>query len=463
MAFVDRNQELQILEDAYMAEAASFIVLYGRRRIGKTTLLAEFCKGKRAISYLATEESITANRTAFRLEAAEFLQNDLLRTADGADWGMIFEALVAVGTDERLVIVLDEFQYLGKADKAFPSIFQKIWDTTLRVRNVMVILCGSLIHMMTEQTLDYSSPLYGRRTGQIRLQQIPYTYYEQFLPELSETERILYYAVTGGVPKYIELFHRGTDIYDAIARNVLTPQSYLYEEPEFLLRQEVQDVGSYYSIIRVIAGGKARLSEIASALQIPATSLSKPLRTLCDMDILEREVPVTELRPETSKKGQYRIKDNFLAFWFRYVYPMRSLIESGHAEIVMNRIKTGWLASHVGYVYEDICRQRMWKLNAEGTLPFVFDRMGRWWGGRDTEIDIVAIDSNDRGRILLGECKFHQDRPMQVEELRHLRSKAESVQWGTPDREEYYILFCVSGYSEELQHMAEQDPRLLLG
>lgn len=463
MAFVDRDQELRILEDAYAAETASFIVLYGRRRIGKTTLLAEFCKGKRAISYLATEESITANRTAFRMQAADFLQNDLLRDAEGADWGRIFEALVAGDNDGRLVIVLDEFQYLGKADKAFPSIFQKIWDTTLRMRNVMVILSGSLIHMMTEQTLDYSSPLYGRRTGQIRLQQIPYAYYEQFLPGLSETDRVMYYAVTGGVPKYIELFHKGVDIYDAIACNVLAPQSYLYEEPEFLLRQEVQDVGSYYSIIRVIAGGKVRLSEIASALQMPATSLSKPLRTLCDLDILEREVPVTELQPEVSKRGRYRIKDNFIAFWFRYVYPMRSLIESGHPEIVMSRIRGGWLASHVGYVYEDICRQRMWDLNAAGALPFTFDRMGRWWGGKDTEIDIVAIDSTDRSRILLGECKFHQDRPMQVEELRRLQAKSGSVAWGTSDREEYYMLFCVSGYSEELQQIAEQDPHLILG
>ena len=205
-----------------------------------------------------------------------------------------------------------------------------------------------------EQTLSYSSPLYGRRTGQIKLKQIPYAYYNQFFPAMSEQERILYYAVTGGVPKYIELFHQGKEIYDDILQNVFTPQSFLYEEPEFLLRHEVNDIGSYFSIIRSVAAGNCRVSDIAASLSIPVTSLPKSLKTLCDLDILEREVPPTEKNVETSKKGQYRIRDNFIAFWFRFVYPMRSFIESGHAEIAMNKLRSGFIPNHVGYVYEDI-------------------------------------------------------------------------------------------------------------
>lgn len=328
--------------------------------------------------------------------------------------------------------------------------------------NVEVILCGSLVHMMMEQTLSYSSPLYGRRTGQIRLKQIPYAYYDRFFPDLDEQTRILYYAVTGGVPKYIELFHPCADIDTAILQNVMTPQSFLYEEPEFLLRQEVQDVGSYFSIIRAIASGNMRISDIASALSLPATSLSKPLKTLCDLDILEREVPPTEKNIETSKKGQYRIKDNFLTFWFRFVYPMRSFIESDHPEIAMTKLKTGFIPNHVGYVYEDICRQKMWELNAQGKLPFLFDRVGRWWGGKDTEIDIVAIDTTDRSKIIFGECKFHQNVPMQLSELHQLKEKAAVVPWGNANRDEYFALFCISGYSEDLQQLAQEDSHLLL-
>lgn len=463
MAFIDREQEMAALQAAYNRPEASLFVVYGRRRVGKTTLLAEFCKGKRALYYLATEESLAANREAFRQMAADFLGNELLRSSKDADWEMIFRTLFARPQTEKTVIVLDEFQYLGKADKAFPSVFQKIWDTVLKEQNVEVILCGSLIHMMTEQTLSYSSPLYGRRTGQIKLRQIPYSYYAKFFPDLPEQERVLYYAVTGGVPKYIELFRQGKDIYDAIMQNVLTQQSFLYEEPEFLLRHEVQDIGSYFSVIRAVAAGNCRLSEIASALGAAATSLPKALKTLCDLDILEREVPPTEKNPETSKKGQYRIKDNFLAFWFRFVYPVRSFIESGHPEIALARLQSGFIPNHVGYVYEDICRARMWELNAQGKLPFLFDRVGRWWGGRDTEIDIVALDTNDRSKILFGECKFHQNTRMQLSELHRLMEKTSAVPWGSADREEYFILFCAGGYSDELHRLAETDNHILLG
>ena len=174
MFFVDRVQEMSVLQTAYEKPESSLFVLYGRRRVGKTTLLSEFCKEKPSLYYLATEESIQANRNAFRLMVADFLQNDLLKSATDASWEMIFSVLLSAQENKKLVIVLDEFQYLGKADKAFPSVFQKIWDTILKNKNVEVILCGSLVHMMMEQTLSYSSPLYGRRTGQIRLKQIPY-------------------------------------------------------------------------------------------------------------------------------------------------------------------------------------------------------------------------------------------------------------------------------------------------
>lgn len=462
MPFVDREQELSALEAAYHRSCAELLIVYGRRRVGKTTLLAEFCKDKPAVYFLATEESLQANRNAFRLTAAEFLNSELLRQASDADWNMIFKTILAEHIGGKLVIVLDEFQYLGKADSAFPSVFQRIWDTLLSKQNVMVILCGSLIHMMVQQTLSYESPLYGRRTRQIRLGQIPYSHYQQFFPVLSEKERVEYYSVTGGVPKYIELFQAGRDIYDAINKNVLERQSFLYEEPDFLLRHEVQDVGSYFSIIRAVAAGNRRLSDIAAYLNSKATSLSKPLNTLCELDILEREVPVTELKPETSKRGQYRIKDNYLAFWFNFIYPMRNFIESGHAEIVMERIKARLLPNHIGYVYEDICRQKMWDLNAAGKLPFMFDRIGRWWGGRDTEIDIVAIDTQDRSHILLGECKFHQNTPMTVEELHKLMAKAPAVEWGTKERKNWFILFSASGYSQELKMLAAKPDSTIL-
>ena len=452
MFFVDRVQEMSVLQTAYEKPESSLFVLYGRRRVGKTTLLSEFCKEKPSLYYLATEESIQANRNAFRLMAADFLQNDLLKSATDASWEMIFSVLLSAQENKKLVIVLDEFQYLGKADKAFPSVFQKIWDTILKNKNVEVILCGSLVHMMMEQTLSYSSPLYGRRTGQIRLKQIPFAYYHEFFPGKSRKELIEMYAVTGGVPKYIELFSQSKDIYSAIETCVLNRSGYLYDEPHFLLQQEVSEVGSYFSIIKAIAAGNTKLSAIAGVLEVKSTSLTKYLKTLIDLDILEREVPVTEDSPEKSKRGLYKIKDNYLRFWFAFVYPNMSFIESGHGRIVMDKIRKGLVRNHIAFVYEDVCAERMWEMNAQGVWPFYFSKLGRYWDSKE-EIDIVAIDPDGKN-LILGECKYWQE-PVGISVLRSLEAKAEMVAWEKGKRKTWLVLFSVNGFTKELRAVAE--------
>ena len=219
--FVDREQEMRTLQKEYEREGSSLVVLYGRRRVGKTTLISEFIKDKNALFFLASEESEAQNRRAFKDRAADFIGSELLRAAEVRDWDTIFKAVMAVPFEQKPVIVLDEFQYIGKSNPAFPSVFQRIWEETLKDRPVMVILCGSLISMMVSQTLSYDSPLYGRRTAQIQLKPIPFRYYREFFPERSVRELVELYSVTGGVPKYIELFSGGGDIYSAIRDNVL--------------------------------------------------------------------------------------------------------------------------------------------------------------------------------------------------------------------------------------------------
>ena len=445
--FVDREQEMETLQSEYEREGSALVVLYGRRRVGKTTLISEFIKGKKALFFLASEEAEAQNRNAFREKVAEFIDSDLLRSADIKSWDVLFKAIMETSFDSKPVIVLDEFQYLGKANPAFPSIFQRIWEEILKDRSVMVILCGSLISMMESQTLAYGSPLYGRRTAQIRLKQIPFGYYHEFFPGKSRRELIEMYAVTGGVPKYIELFSESKDIYSAIQKCVLNRSGYLYDEPHFLLQQEVSEVGSYFSIIRAIAAGNTKLSAIAGILETKATSLTKYLKTLIDLDILEREVPVTEDNPEKSKKGLYKIKDNYLRFWFAFVYPNMSFIESGHSRIVMNKIRNSLVKNHIAFVYEDVCKERMWDLNAEGAWPFNFTKLGRFWDSKD-EIDIVALDPEGKN-LILGECKYWSE-PVGVSVLRNLESKASAVAWERDRRKVWYVLFSASGFTQEL-------------
>lgn len=457
--FVDREQELETLQNEYERDGSALVILYGRRRVGKTTLISEFIKNKKALFFLASEESEAQNRNAFKDKVAEFLDSALLRSADIKSWDLLFRSIVETPFDSKPVIVLDEFQYLGKANPAFPSIFQRIWEEILKDQSVMVILCGSLISMMESQTLAYGSPLYGRRTAQIRLKQIPFAHYHEFFPGKSRRELIEMYAVTGGVPKYIELFSESKDIYSAIGKCVLNRSGYLYDEPHFLLQQEVTEVGSYFSIIKAIAAGNRKLSAISAVLETKATSLTKYLKTLIDLDILEREVPVTEDSPEKSKRGLYKIKDNYLRFWFSFVYPNRSFIESGHSAIVMDQIRKSLVKNHIAFVYEDVCKERMWEMNGDGAWPFHFSKLGRFWDSKN-EIDLVALDPAGKN-LILGECKYWTE-PVGVGVLRDLEAKAEAVPWEQAHRTVWYVLFSAAGFTEELKAIAKSRADLLL-
>ena len=457
--FVDREEELATLESEYRRKGSSLVVLYGRRRVGKTTLLSRFIENRKALFFLASEESEAINRAAFKERAADFTGNDLLRQVDAKNWDVIFKAIVDYRCSEKKIIVIDEFQYIGKSNPAFPSVFQRIWEEQLKSANVMVVLCGSLVSMMRSQTLAYDSPLYGRRTAQIRMKQIPFSYYGEFFPGRSLRQQIERYAITGGVPKYIELFGDEDDLYGSIDRHVLNRSGYLYDEPHFLLQQEVTEIGSYFSIIRAIAAGNTKLSAISRMLEVKATSLTKYLKTLIDLDILEREVPVTEQNPERSKKGLYRIKDNYIRFWFAFVYPNMSFIESGNKQIVMSKIKANLVDNHIAYVYEDVCREYMWQLNAEGKWGFNFSKIGRWWDSKD-EIDIAALDEEGRN-LILGECKFWK-KPVGSGVLSQLEQKAPRVKWQKDARNVHYVLFSVSGFTAELEAIAAKREDVLL-
>lgn len=449
--FVDRESEMETLQREYDREGSSLVIMYGRRRVGKTTLISEFIKGKRALFFLASEESEIQNRNDFKEKMADFLGSDLLKHSEVKNWEVLFKAMGEAVFDSKPVIIIDEFQYIGKSNPAFPSVFQRIWEETLKNQSVMVILCGSLISMMESQTLSYSSPLYGRRTAQIRLGQIPFRYYHEFFPNKNRRELIEMYSITGGVPKYIELFSENGDIYKSIETCVLNRSGYLYDEPHFLLQQEVSEIGSYFSVIRAIAAGNSKLSAISAVLEMKATGLTKYLKTLIDLDILEREVPVTEENPEKSKKGLYKIKDHYIRFWFAFVYPNMSFIESGNSRIVMDKIRKGLISRHTAFVYEDVCQERMWEFNVSGYWPFHFSKIGRWWDGK-SEIDIAAIDP-EGNNLILGECKYWQE-PVGVNILLDLEEKTGSVDWRKKNRHVWYVLFSAAGFTEELKAIA---------
>ncbi|MGB9813726.1 MAG: ATP-binding protein [Thermovenabulum sp.] len=417
-----------------MAKYPSFVILYGRRRVGKTSLIKEFIKNKPAVYFLATEEIEEENMKNFQREITAYFNLELFKEVFLKSWEKIFQLIPE--TKEKLVIVIDEFQYLAFTNKAIPSIFQKIWDEILNKKNIMLILCGSYVSMMENLTLSYSSPLFGRRTAQIKLSPLNFFEAKLLYNEEDNEKNILLYSITGGVPKYIEMFDfKNLDLFSAISENVLKKGSFLYEEAEFLLEKEVEKNITYFSILNI----------------------TKYLDTLQKLDILERVVPITEENPEKSKKGLYFIKDNFLNFWFKFVFPYKSYLEIEKVDYVLKKIQERFFENHVSFAFKDICRQfLLFK------FPFILPKIGKWWDS-DEEIDIVGINPEEK-ICLFGECKFNNN-PLSLELFFKLKEKAKKVKINGKNNENYkihYSLFSKSGFSKEFIEYAKENKNIYL-
>lgn len=454
MRFINRERELDILKSEYSKLESSFVVIYGRRRTGKTTMIEYFLKDKWSLYFFADTQNENAQIKRFQELIAEKFNDQFLRDIQINNWDTLFEYLCQkLNPNERFVLAIDEFQSLVKSNAHFSSIFQRIYDTKLKHQNIMIILCGSLISMMYSETLAYSSPLYGRRTAQIKLKEIDFSHYHQFYQNLSKIEQIEYFSVTGGIPKYIELFQQNSFLLNTIKEEILNKNKYLYYEPRFLLQDEVNDVSTYFSILTSIASGNHKLNNITSRMGVQANQITAFLKKLIDLDIIEKQVPITETFPEKSKKGLYFIKDNFLQFWFCFVFPYQSYLEIDNLSFVENKIKKE-LVNLVAHVFETLSVKMMYKLN----LPFALDKCGRWWN-KNTEIDVIGLSSNDE--IIFGECKW-SDNFVDLSVLKDLQAKTKEVQWGSKQRKEYFVLFSKSGFTEDLIQLQKEQANLFL-
>lgn len=464
MKFIGRQRELEALETEYRKEGG-FAVLYGRRRVGKTTLIKEFIKDKPAFYFLATEEVETQSMKRLAGVVARVTQNPMLQRVAFSDWLDLFRLIAEYRPEQKKVLVIDEFPYLVKSNQAFPSILQNAWDEILKDSNVMLILCGSLIGMMQKHALSYDSPLYGRRTAQIRLAPLPFTdvYAAQGLAFEKAVEQ---YAITGGVPKYLEFFNEQDDLLKQVESVVLSKNGFLYEEPNFLLKDEVMSAVNYFSIIRVMAEGSHKLGKIAGAMGIETSGLTPYLSTLSDLGFIVKETPVTEKNPEKSRKGLYFISDNFVRFWFRYVYPYKGELELDNTQLVLDEIRKDFTQKFVAFAYEDICRAIFAKLCRDQSIPFTPSRIGSYWLNdldSDTEIDVMAVDCQNR-QVFAGECKFHV-KPVDAAVFFTLRDKVQAsseIQSAFRGYRFLYGIFSKSGFTPRLLDLAGQNPDLYL-
>ena len=398
--FLNRLDELTSLKERFSGSSAEMVIIYGRRRVGKSELIDQFIGNFSGIRILAREETKDLQLKQVSSELISLYEDKHLKTIIFPDWDGIF-SYIRSHAEERTILAFDEFPYLVKEDPSLPSILQYHWDTWLKDSRVFLILSGSSISMMEELTMQYKSPLFGRRTGQYLIRPLRFTHILEYCQDMKQAVEL--YAVFGGTPAYILKADIQKDIFENILTKILVEDSVLFRDTEFVLRTEVSEPRYYFSILRAIAEGQVTSSKIAQNTGLERSTVSKYLQTLMDLHLIRREIPAGE--SDKSKKGQYFLSDNYFSFWFRFVYPYSKTVEMGRGtDLVHHQIKP-FFSPYVGRIFEDCIRDLLWDFNTRGLLPFTFVECSRWWYKED-EIDLIATNKK---QFLFCEVKWQDD------------------------------------------------------
>jgi len=453
MTFVDREEELSFLDRAYQEERSQLIVIYGKRRIGKTALVKEFSKDRPHIYFLADKAPDRDQLRQLSEKVGLYFQDDFLLSRGFGNWYDFFKYTQSKG---KFLMIFDEFPYLIESNPAIPSLFQKGWDENLSQSGIFMVLLGSSMGMMETEVLGHKSPLFGRRTGQILVEPLSFIDAKAFFPAMSDDAFMHCYGALGGTPAYLLQFDPSADFRENVRRRILAPEAYLYREPDFILREELREPRNYFSILRAISMGKTRPAEIINETGFDKNLVGKYLSVLTDLKIIRREVPVTEWGFEKSKKGIYLLEDHFFRFWFNYVYPNRSFIEEGKIDYVLDHKIMPSIDRFISWSFEEVCRSRVRKGMPQGIQC---NRVGRWWS-KEGEIDIVGL-AEDQNTAVFGEAKWSVN-PVGTDILNDLEKKAKLVDWRKGDRKEYFVLFSRSGFTATLEKNAEEREDLLL-
>lgn len=433
MDFIGRDDELAFLEEQYRRDHP-FVLVMGRRRVGKSRLILEFLKDKEHLYY--ETDRVTSEHILARFSSAVSDATGR-RLGRFTEWEDALSAYVELGPPGRKVIVIDEFQYITMEDRGFERILQGIWDNYLSGKDVMLILCGSYLHMMRGIAEDSGNPLFGRNTGTLMLRPLRFADTRRGGDYRRAVEE---YAITGGVPHYMMLMDPDVGPIRNAERLLMDTGAPLMDEPAFLMSDEFRDPASYNTYVRAIATGNRKADRIYSAVEEPASSVLPYLKRLSDAGIVERDVPVTETS-ENSRNGMFRISDNFISLWFQFVFPFWNRIQRGDCDEARANLESHFVDSHVSFVFEDVCRE---ELRTELRSRGVAASYGSYWD-RNVGIDVVAVDRANR-TMYAGECKY-RNTPVDAKVLHDLRSKCDGVR-DFRGMDVVLCLFSVSGYTE---------------
>ena len=470
--FIGREAELRFLNDKYNDEKGQLVVLYGRRRVGKTETLREFCKDKPHVFYSCTQSTD-------RMQLARFsrqLLNENIPAknyiSEFPDWERAFRGISTLPYGEKKkLIVIDEFPYMCRGNKSIPSILQHLWDADFKDHNVMVILCGSAMSFIEKELLGEKNPLYGRATGIYKMEPMGFYDAVKFFPNYSPRDKVLAYSVLGGIPHYLKQFNPRLTLEENIKRNILTKGSVLYSEVDFLLHQELRETPIYNSIIEAVALGSTKLNDISQKSLVEDTSkTSVYLKNLITLGIVQREFSVDTGAKEkaNTNRGIYKLADHFFSFWYAFVFANFSQLEDGDVDGVYVYSVQPALHEFASLSFEDVCREFIKEKQKKNELPFRYAKIGRWMGKTtvrddlaknglrtaESEIDLLCIGRGGK-EYLVGECKF-KSTPFEYGEYLSTLAKL------TPLKEKgkfFYALFSESGFDEKIKR--EIDPAVV--
>ncbi|MDR1193080.1 MAG: ATP-binding protein [Peptococcaceae bacterium] len=443
--FVGRQRELNELARLYNTDKFQCAIIYGRRRVGKTALIAEFIKDKESIYFTGQETNAKENLENLSQSIFALARDFSAASPVFASYKDALEAVFELAKTRRVALAIDEYPYLAASYQAISSLLQTYIDKYKETSKLFIILCGSSLSFMENQILGYKSPLYGRRTAQFKILPFDYTQARDYFGDsFNDIDTAVLYGVTGGVPLYMSLIDRNLSVADNIKLNFLTPSGYLFEEPGNLIKQECREPARYNTIIKAIANGASRLSEIAGKVGLETALCSTYIAKLISIGIIKKEYP---FREETSKKTVYRLEDNMFRFWYRFVPDNMSLIQRGETGLSYERIESQ-ISGFMGAVFEEICKQYLWRQNVAKRAPILFTDAGRWWGNNpkkreECEIDIIA---DDKESGIFCECKWTND-AVGSGVLRTLIERSALF----PHKKKYYYVFAKTGFTDGIQ------------
>lgn len=453
--FIGREKELISLNKLYASDKFEFVVIYGRRRVGKTALISQFVQDKKSIYFMGVESNAKQNLENFSKNILEFGTGIQAETAF-LSFQSALEYVFRLAETERLILAIDEYPYVARSSKSLASTLQLIIDKCKDRSKLMLILCGSSMSYMEDHVLAYKAPLYGRRTAQMKILPFDFANACRYFKRFSDKDKALIYGMVGGTPQYLLQMDDSQSIEDNIKNTFLNPTSSLFDEPENLLKQEVREPALYNAIITAIATGASRMSEISTKVGEDTSVCATYLKNLMALGLIQKEIPYGE---KSSRRSIYSIDDNMFRFWYRFVPENNSIIARGAADLAYRRIEP-YLSDYMGKVFEEICKQYLWELLLCGTSPVEFKDLGRWWGTdpatrSQTEIDIMG--EQDKTAALFGECKWTNEK-VDVGVLKTLVKRSQLFHY---KRTQLY-LFARNGYTKGCLDMASEMGNVML-